>query len=565
MKALSYIFILFFLLSVSCSREKDNENNSLLNAAEQLLTINADSASRLLDSISAPDKLVGKDFARWCMLQGRIVDKLHTPLSTPYFYKKAMEWYSSYGTYEEQAQILLYLGRSYAEDGDYDEAMASYTMALDVAEKNRLDNNAGYINSYMGDMYEDRAMWTLAIDKYKIAAEYFSKARNMKSHVCALRDIGREYAKMDSLSCALATLLMADSIANTLNNRKIKADIANHIGNVYFLQEKYEKAKEYFYASLEVSNDSMPDYIALITLYLETDSLHKAKELLESSSETDSEYTYSIKYLYYEMYKREGKYDLALENLEEYKYLTDSLIYVENQSKILNIDKKYSDQKKLEKINELTNSRQIYFIISVVCALGILVIILSVLLYRKRVKEEFQKQQIELSNIKNELLNLSLELEKKKSQLSSMEEKGEEYQKMKGEAASLALAYRKLQHKLTVSSPTYKELADLANQNKSSNGKSLLTDRYWQRIMNEITTIYPSFRAYVFNAYPEISDQEWQYCCFFMYGFDANVESRLLNINPASVYTKHLRLKEKLRITLPAKTSLHDYLVEKLL
>ena len=231
----------------------------------------------------------------------------------------------------------------------------------------------------------------------------------------------------------------------------------------------------------------------------------------------------------------------------------------------MNIDKKYSDQKKLEKINELTNSRQIYFIISVVCALGILVIILSVLLYRKRVKEEFQKQQIELSNIKNELLNLSLELEKKKSQLSSMEEKGEEYQKMKGEAASLALAYRKLQHKLTVSSPTYKELADLANQNKSSNGKSLLTDRYWQRIMNEITTIYPSFRAYVFNAYPEISDQEWQYCCFFMYGFDANVEARLLNINPASVYTKHLRLKEKLRITLPAKTSLHDYLVEKLL
>lgn len=565
MKALSYIFISFIFLVFSCSRERNDEEGSLLNVAERLLAINVDSASWLLDSISTPDGLDDKDFARWCMLQGKIVDKLHSPLPAPHHYNRAAEWYSSHGTAEEQAQILLYLGRSYAEDGAYDEAMAAYTVALDVAEKNQLDNIIGYINSYMGDMYEDRAMWMLAIDKYKVAAEYFSKARNVKSHVCALRDIGREYAKMDSISCALATLSIADSIANALNNWNLKADIANHIGNAYFLQEEYEKAKEYFYTSLKFGTDTMPDYIALISLYLETDSLHKAKKLLEGLLQYNPEYTYSIKNLYYEMYKREGQYDLALENLEEYKYLTDSLIYRENQSKILNIDKKYNDQKKLEEINRLTNSRRIYFIISIVCILGVLVVILAVLLYRKWIKGKFQKQQIELSNIKNELLNLSLELEKKKSQLSTIEEEKGEYQKMKGEVASLALAYRKLQHKLIVSSPTYKELIDLANQNKSSSGKSLVTDRYWQRVMNEITTIYPSLRAYVFNVCPEILDQEWQYCCFFMYGFDVNTEARLLNINPASVYTKHLRLKEKLGITLPTKTSLHDYLVEKLL
>lgn len=565
MKALSYIFISFIFLVFSCSRERNDEEGSLLNAAERLLAINADSASRLLDSISTPDGLDDKDFARWCMLRGKIVDKLYSPLPAPHHYNRAAEWYSSHGTAEEQAQILLYLGRSYAEDGAYDEAMATYIMALDVAEKNQLDNAIGYINSYMGDMYEDRAMWMLAIDKYKVAAEYFSKARNVKSHVCALRDIGREYAKMDSLSCALATLSIADSIANALNNWNLKADIANHIGNVYFLQEEYEKAKEYFYTSLRFGTDTMPSYIALISLYIDIDSLHKAKELLEGLSQDDSKYTYSIEKLYYEIYKQEGKYDLALENLEEFTYLTDSIMYAENQSKILNIEKKYSEQKNRAKIEELANSRKNYFIILIVCVLVIMVIVLVIFLYRKRVKEEFQKQQIELSNIKNELLNLSLELEKKKTQLSTIEEKGEEYQKMKGEAASLASAYRKLQYKLTVSSSIYKELIDVANQNKPSNGKSLLTDRYWQRIMNEITIIYPSLRAYVFNTCPEILDQEWQYCCFFMYGFDVNTEARLLNINPASVYTKHLRLKEKLKITLPSKVTLHDYLVEKLL
>lgn len=565
MKSLSYILVLFFLLTVACSRERNGGNNLLLATAERLVQEDADSAAQLLDSISAPDELSDKDFALWCMLQGRAVDKLHTFLPAPYQYRRAAEWYSAYGAPEEQAQILLYLGRSYAEDGDYDAAMTTYAIALEVAEENKLDNNAGYINGYMGDLYEDRAMWTEAIGKYKTAAEYFNKMNNRKSYVCALRDIGREYAKMDSLSCALTTLLTADSVANALGKEKARIGIANHIGNIYFLQEEYEKAKKYFYISLKSGTDTMPDYIALISLYIETDSLRKAKELLENLPQDNPKYASSIKSLYYEVYKKGGKYDLALENLEEFTYLTDSIMYAENQSKILNIEKKYNNQKKLEEINRLTNSRQIYFIISIICILSVLVVFLAVLLYRRWVKEKFQKQQIELSNVRNNLLNLSLELERKKSQLSTIEEKKEGYQKIKGEVASLALAYRKLQHKLTVSSQTYKELIDLANQNKAGSGKSLITERYWQRIVNEITTIYPSLRAYVFNVYPEILDKEWQYCCFFMYGFDVNTEARLLDIGPASVRTKHLRLKEKLKIVLPPKTSLYEYLVEKLL
>lgn len=564
MKTLSYLFILFLFLAVSCSRE-EKENLSLLNAAEHLIESDVDSAARLLDSISPLTGISDKDLARWCMLQGKVVDKQHTPLPSFYYYEQAAEWYSSYGTAEEYAQILLYLGRSHYEDGGYDQAMSTYTTALEVAKKNKLGSNAAYIYCYMGDLYEAKAMWTEAINKYNIAAEYFEKAGNTKSYACALRDMGRQYAKMDSLSSALATLHKADSIASTLSNKNVQAGINNHIGNVYSLQENYEKAKEYFYLSLKLGKDTVSDYIALIGIYIETDSLHKAKELLEGITQYDSKHTYSIKELYYEIYKQEGKYELALENLEEFTYLTDSIMYADNQSKILNIDKKYNEQKNRERIDELADSRQFYIIFSVFCVLVIFIIILAVSVYRKRLKEILQKQQLELAYAKNELLGLSLELEKKKVKLSLLAEQGEEYQRVKGEAASLASAYRKLQHKMIASSSVYKELTNLANQNKPGNDKSLITDRHWQRIVDEITAIYPTLRGYVFNAHPEISDSEWQYCCFFMYGFDVNAEARLLNINPPSVRTKHLRLKEKLKITLPSKTSLYDYLVENLL
>ena len=61
-------------------------------------------------------------------------------------------------------------------------------------------------------------MRTEAIKRYEIAAEYFKKEKNTDSYACALRDIGREYAQMDSLSHALNILIIADSVAANTSN-----------------------------------------------------------------------------------------------------------------------------------------------------------------------------------------------------------------------------------------------------------------------------------------------------------------------------------------------------------
>mgnify|MGYP007112484881 CR=1 FL=1 len=45
--------------------------------------------------------------------------------------------------------------------------------------------------------------------------------------------------------------------------------------------------------------------MALISLYIASDSLNQAKELLQKIPQDDPTYTYSIKYLYYQIYKSE--------------------------------------------------------------------------------------------------------------------------------------------------------------------------------------------------------------------------------------------------------------------
>jgi hypothetical protein len=47
--------------------------------------------------------------------------------------------------------------------------------------------------------------------------------------------------------------------------------------------------------------------------------------------------------------------------------------------------------------------------------------------------------------------------------------------------------------------------------------------------------------------------------------FDSNAEAKLLNINPTSVRTKRLRLRQKLNLTLGPKETLSRHIADKLI
>ena len=560
MKSSTLITILSTFLLVGCSKQQSTLDKKL-DEAENIIEVNPDSASSILENIASPEQLDDKTFARWCMLSGKVTDEIFNTLLPSYQFERANTWYSSYGKSNEQVQILIYLGRSYANDGDYDKAMSIYTKALEIGEKNKLYNLVGYTYSYMGDLYTAKAMRTEAIKKYEMAANNFKKENNTDSYVCALRDMGREYACTDSISRGLEILIMADSIAETSEDKDVKASIENTLGNIYVMQNNYDKAQKCFYKALEGRN-KMPNYIALIDLYITSDSLKQDKELLQRVPQDNPDYTYSIKNLYYQIYKSEGNYKEALTNLEEYTEIVDSLIYADSQSKILDIETKYNNLKIEKEVIDLKNKEQSYIIVLIICISALLFMIMGYLLFRKRANEKIQNQQAELSNIKTDLYNLKLELEKKRIILNNLKEKDENYDRLQEDIVRLSANYRKLQNKLLVDSPLYKELTKLGNQNIPGNDESLITEEQWKAITNEITTIYPELYNYIYSLGPNLPEEDFQYCCLYLFGFDTNTEAILLNIAPNSVSKKRSRLKQKLNITFPANSSLYEYLIK---
>ena len=558
----SIAIIITSILVLSGCNKQQSVSDRLLNEVGKAIAINPDSASNLLKSISSPEKLDDKTFARWCMLSGKITDEIFTTILPTYQLERAYDWYSSHGSPDEQVQILIYLGRSYFADGDYDKAMSIYTNALDIAEKNKLNNLTGYTYSYIGDLYGEKFMRTEAIKRYKAAAECFKKENNTDSYACALRDVGREYACIDSLSRALKILTIADSVARNTKNIEVTASIDNALGNIYAMQNKYDKAEEYFLKAL-VGRETMPDYMALIDLYIASGAINKAKELLSKIPQDNPKYTYSIKYLYYQIYNEEKNYKEALTNLKEYVEITDSIIYADNQSKILNIESKYNHLKISKEVDRLKIKQQSYIIVLVICIGILLLIIIGYLLYRKKAKEKIQRQQEELNRIKTDLLYVSLELEKKKRLLDTFKEKNESYEEMQEEISLLTTNYKQLQNKILENSPLHKELIHLANQNKPRNNKPLITDKQWKLIADEITYIYPNLRKYIYSRCPDLPEQDFWYCCLYISGFDTNTEAKLLNITVDSVRKKRLRLRQKLNIILPDNNAtLYDYLIE---
>ena len=559
----SIAIIITSILVLSGCNKQQSVSDRLLNEVEKAIAINPDSASNLLKSISSPEKLDDKAFARWCMLSGKITDEIFNSILPTYQLERAYDWYSSHGSPDEQVQILIYLGRSYFADGDYDKAMSIYTNALDIAGKNKLNNLIGYTYDYIGDLYREKFMFTEAIKKYETAAECFKKENNTDSYACALKNIGREYACIDSLSCAIEILTIADSVAANTKDIEVTASINNALGNIYVMREEYDKAEKYFLKALSTGKEKMPDYVALIDLYTHIDSIDKAKELLSKIPQDDPQYTCSINYLYYQIHNAERDYKEALAYLEEYVDMVDSIVYADSQSKILNIESKYNHLKISQEVDRLKIKQQSYIIFSVICISCLLLIMIVYLLYRKQAKEKIHRQQDELNRIKTDLTYVSLELEEKKKLLDTFKEKDDNYNKIEKEIALLTSNYKELQHKSLENSPTFKELVRLAKQNKPRNDKPLITDKQWELIADEITYIYPNLSKYLYSLCPNLPEQDFLYCCLCMCGFDTNTEAKLLNIASDSVRKKRFRLREKLNIALlNDNTTLYEYLIE---
>lgn len=563
-----HLLILISLLStlsfIGCRDESDA--TYLIDRAESLLKSDPDSSFILLDSIAVPDNLSDKLLARWCMLYGRVADTLYTDL--PYIQQllRAQAYYEDHGTKQEQAKIGLYLGRSYVEDKENEKAMKVYLQALDIALRCEDYNQAGYICSYMGDLYDFEGDYLLGKDKYKEAESYFRKAGNMRSSAFALQDIGRMYAFSDSLDIALTFLLKADTIIVEVSDSSDIGTIYNGIGNIYNMLDNKELAKLYLWKDINMSDfDDAPSYRTLAGIYIEEGDFKNARICLEKASvpSFNDMTRFSVLYGYSLLEKAEGNWEKAWFYLDEYNSASDSILTIRNRENIIKMEKEYEHLKISLENMRLRSDKQTYLIYLII-SVSILLILLWVFQIRiDRKNKRLLKQEIDLSNKSNELFRLrdnlrikqdrlealSIQLSEKNeklNELDSREKLEKEYEQIKKEEETLVLRIAERRKDLFLSSAIAKKVIKLSQKVVPGATKSPLSEKDWQNMITQVNEVYPFLadRLAAFN----LSAAELRYCYLSLLGLDSIGESILLHIQPDSVNKRRQRVRQRLGI-----------------
>ena len=553
-----HLFAFLSLLLLSCGGNR--EASEQMKRAETLLVSNPDSAYALLEAVELPDKLNERQFARWCMLYCRAADKLFKEMLYTEQLERALSWYKRHGSAEDQAWIGFYLGRSYVQDKLFVPATKTYSEALDLAKEKHLYNVAGYICSYMADLYTYTGQRSEERRKYEEAAAYFKKAKNERSYAFALRDVSKTWWFEDSLSLALDLMLEADLIVTAMNDSLGISSIANGLGNIYESMGKIEKAQKSYQRSFsyDAMKDYAPNYLALTHLYYCNDQLDSARYYLKQADRPTTNLYTPLNRLYmgYLIEKDANDIHNAFQYLERYSELKDSLYDKQKQVDIIDAEKRH---------NSLTIIRQNKKLHSIIRLLGGILFITGLTgivfyLYKDRKRLDKINKQQQLLDEKEQLLD-KMQKEIRQNEVINAHAKQEENEQIREKILQakkeiLVLKCEKLQH-----SSLFQELKERPS-NKKKYGQTL-SEQDWENLKELIDSACPNWQAAVQNV-EILKKTEIETCYLSFLNISIKLEAMFLGINPDSANKRRLRTRQAFGLT-NTKTSIYEYIIQKTL
>ena len=333
------------------------------------------------------------------------------------------------------------------------------------------------------------------------------------------------------------------------------------------MQGKYKDAEKHHLKAIETgSEESYKDSVALLHIYIKDNQLAKAHEIIESTTKK-KDICYNINEAYYLLCKAEGKYKEALHYKEICSDILDSLTLAQNETKVLEIEKKYNNAKIREENELLKIAQQRDMIIIIITISLLLLCAAGYIIYWQRNKTTLYRKQAEIDKMRIEHLHLSMELEEKKQVLqTAMAEQNHKAEELQAEIDIISTRYQQLQQQRLESSIIGKKIATLAKKNKLEDHQTISNDKAWHPITSEIDKIYPRFYSLLKDTFhPTLTEQEFLYCYLHVFGFDGNDEAKLLGVNPDTVRMKRSRINQKRPEASRKETSLRDFLIKNLL
>ena len=443
-----------------------------------------------------------------------------------------------------------------------------------------------------------------AIKLLGTAEKYAIKDRDSNTLSVTYNSLSLIYKRIGNLDKAITTIHKSIDLARASGN---KHSLAAGFGNLsFYYSEKgdVESALTYIRQTLQLfveqnlPNEISRSYVSIAELYLQDKNydscvvyLNRAENLIQEHELTDpnidlwmvkAEYEMSMHQYdkalgYFEsaykmatdygisqimksslesMYKSAkaaGKTVLALEYLEKFKNLSDSLEQISGRADLLalELNQQFEHEQRLSEIEkddlriknentELIVSRKNYLILTLILA-GLLIAFVAYILIRRKTKTigEKDEQQQELNDeleLKNkELVSSAIQIlrksEEMKQTIASLQELN---QRATPDDSHLLLSIiRKLKHELEHST--------------------------WEEFEVPFKQLHSRFYTKLIEMYPELTGAEIKVCALLKLSLDTKQISSILHKTPASIEVDRSRIRKKMGLT-NSKSSLTRYI-----
>ncbi|TXB64799.1 tetratricopeptide repeat protein [Vicingus serpentipes] len=317
------------------------------------------------------------------------------------------------------------LGLYYSDQGKIEEAVEQHFTGLKISEL--INDSLGKANAYnnIGNLYADLENYDEALSFYDKSFKIKKMLDDKKGMSSYYTNVGNIFSSLGQDDKALDYYKTGLSIDIEIEDRMGESVTLHNIGGIYASQNKTQFAKEKFLLSLKIAEDL--DIIERQSLTLNSLALLELKLKNYSAAYNYAAQSYKLAKeigliyelmdaadILYEVYFFNKEYKKAIEKLEEYILLNDSLTKTENQSSIIkeNFRHEYEKQKAIDDkehekqivIEQEAKKQQQVITYATAAGLGLVAIFLIFVFNRLQVTKkqkliiEKQKKSVELAN-----------------------------------------------------------------------------------------------------------------------------------------------------------------------
>lgn len=317
-----------------------------------------------------------------------------------------------------QAGIIGNIGNIYVYRQDYKRATQSFSKALEVFRKENDTDRESHMLTSLGSVY-------LIINNYDLALDYYQKAMDIlnkrgfedRSTAIIYINIGWTNFEKGRYSVAENDYLKGLKIFQQKNENFFIANCYETLAKIYLKLNQLEKSEIYAAKNLAlnkelgVRNGILDAEIIIAQLTFETDIVDATKKaeaiLANLPVDANNRVKRTIYQLLYKCYKAQNKLGLSLKMHEKFTVYNDSLQLEKNNFAVAREavknefeDKLYQTQLENEKEQAKIELKQLKRTFSII-AVAVLLIILTILYFRNKSKNNRKKRDALLKEIKN--------------------------------------------------------------------------------------------------------------------------------------------------------------------